>query len=62
MGDERIMIFIDGSNFHHNLKTHNFNTKIDFKKFRDLLCAGRKYVRTYYYNAPIKQADDPGEY
>ena len=62
MGDERIMIFIDGSNFYHNLKTHNFNTKIDFKKFSDLLCEGRKYVRNYYYNAPIKQADDPGEY
>jgi uncharacterized LabA/DUF88 family protein len=62
MGDERIMIFIDGSNFYHNLKTHNLNTRIDFKKFSDLLCAGRKHIRTYYYNTPIKQADDPDEY
>ena len=62
MSDERVMIFIDGSNFYHNLKAHHFNTKIDFKKFSDLLCKGRKHVRTYYYNAPVKQADDPGEY
>jgi uncharacterized LabA/DUF88 family protein len=62
MGDERIMIFIDGSNLYHNLKTHNLNTRIDFKKFSDLLCAGRKHIRTYYYNTPIKQADDPAEY
>ena len=61
MSDEKVMIFIDGSNFYHNLKAHHFNTKIDFKKFSDLLCKGRKHVRTYYYNAPIKQADDPGE-
>ena len=62
MGDERIMIYIDGSNLYHNLKTHNLNTRIDFKKFSDLLCAGRKHIRTYYYNTPIKQADDPAEY
>jgi len=62
MGNERIMIFIDGSNFYHNLKTHNLNTRIGFKKFGDLLCAGRKHIRTYYYNTPIKQADDPAEY
>jgi uncharacterized LabA/DUF88 family protein len=62
MGDERIMIFIDGSNLYHNLKTHNLNTRIDFKKFSDLICAGRKHIRTYYYNTPIKQADDPAEY
>jgi len=29
MGDERVMIFIDGSNFYHNLKSHHFSTKIE---------------------------------
>ena len=62
MSDERIMVFIDGSNFYHNLKTHHFDTKIDFKKFSNLLCGARKHVRTYYYNTPLKQGDDPGEY
>jgi uncharacterized LabA/DUF88 family protein len=62
MGDEKVMIFIDGSNFYHNLKDHHFNTHIDFKKFSDLLCRGRKHIRTYYYNAPVKQADDREEY
>ena len=62
MSDERIMVFIDGSNFYHNLKTHHFDTKIDFKKFSNLLCGARKHVRTYYYNTPLKQWDDPEEY
>ena len=62
MSEEKVMIFIDGSNFYHNLKTHHFNTHIDFKKFSDLLCRGRKHIRTYYYNAPVKQADDREEY
>jgi uncharacterized LabA/DUF88 family protein len=62
MGDERVMIFIDGSNFYHNLKSHHFSTRIDFKKFSELLCRGRKHIRTYYYNTPLSQQDDPEEY
>jgi 6-hydroxy-3-succinoylpyridine 3-monooxygenase len=62
MGGERAMIFIDGSNFYHNLKNNRFNPKIDFKKFSDLLCGDRKYVRSYYYNTPLKQEEDPAAY
>jgi uncharacterized LabA/DUF88 family protein len=62
MSDDRIMIFIDGSNFYHNLKTNHFNAKIDFKKFSDLLCRERRYIRTYYYNTPLKQEEDHSEY
>ena len=62
MSDEKVMIFIDGSNFYHNLKTHHFSTAINFKKFSDILCGNRKHIRTYYYNASLKQADDPEEY
>jgi len=62
MGEERVMIFIDGSNFYHNLKSHGFSTKINFKKFSDLLCKERRHIRTYYYNTPLRQQDDPEEY
>ncbi len=62
MIDDQVMVFIDGSNFYHNLRTSGFNTKIDFKKFSDLLCRGRRHVRTYYYNTPLKQEEDPTEY
>jgi len=62
MGEERVMIFIDGSNFYHNLRSHHFSTRIDFKKFSGLLCRGQKYIRTYYYNTPLSQQNDTEEY
>jgi uncharacterized LabA/DUF88 family protein len=62
MADERVMIFIDGSNFYHNLKFHGFTTRIDFKKLSDCLAKNRKHVRTYYYNTPLLQENNPDEY
>ena len=59
---ERVMIFIDGSNFYHGLKNNSCNPKIDFSKLASLLCDGRKLIRTYYYNAVAKQEDDPSRY
>jgi len=59
---ERVAIFIDGSNFYHGLKNCIGNTKIDFAKFSDLLCADRELVRAYYYNAPVNQQEFPDIY
>ncbi|MEA1964773.1 MAG: NYN domain-containing protein [Candidatus Aerophobetes bacterium] len=60
---ERVMIFIDGSNFYHGLKTNNCSTRIDFLKLSQLLTgANRKLIRTYYYNAAYKQSDNPQKY
>ena len=55
MKEEKVMIYIDGSNFYHGLKRHNIATTLDYYKFSILLCGDRKLVRTYYYNVPVKQ-------
>lgn len=60
---ERVMIFIDGSNFYHGLKGNNCSTKIDFYKLSKLLTGNRrKLITTYYYNAAYNQKDDPQKY
>lgn len=59
---ERVIIFVDGSNFYHGLKNSIKNTRIDFEKFGRLLCDDRKLIRIYYYNVPLNQDEDPEEY
>ena len=64
---ERVFIFIDGSNFYHNLKSINRNTNINFAKFAAKITreVGQKLGRqvllrkVYYYNAPIDASTDP---
>ena len=64
---DRIMIFIDGSNFYHGLKAEldiKEDSKvpaIDFQKFASLLCGNRKLEKIYYYNVPLSQNDKDKE-
>lgn len=54
--DERIVIFIDGSNLYHIVKNLLLDKKandFDFQKFADYLSGERKLVRIYYYNVPL---------
>lgn len=60
--NERVAIFIDGSNFYHGLKAAFGITRIDFRQLSLALCQGRKLVRTYYYNAPVIKQDDEARY
>jgi len=39
---ERVAIFIDGSNFYHGLKATFGKASINFEKFAEKLCAGKK--------------------
>lgn len=67
---ERVMVFIDGSNFYHGLReefeikkeeAHKFPT-MDFSKFANFLCGtSRKLEKIYYYNAPLSQNDKDKE-
>ena len=60
---KRVMIFIDGSNFYHNLKHGYQKTQIDFSKLIiKLTGANRELVRTYYYNAPVDRNVNEEEY
>ena len=64
--NERIAIFIDGSNLYHILKRIYGATKLlsefQFNKFIEILVSGRKLVRTYYYSAPLDQGKNEETY
>jgi len=60
---ERVMAFIDGSNFYHGLREALGHARIDFQKFCNLVCrTDRRLVHIHYYNVPLKQAADPARY
>ena len=59
MTEERVMIFIDGSNLYNCLKQEFGKSSIDFAKFYQQLAGQRKLIRTYYYNATLPQTPDP---
>ena len=48
--DERVAIFIDGSNLYHSLEENCKRFDLDFGAFSKRLCNGRPLFRTYYYN------------
>ena len=59
---ERIMIFIDGSNLYHSLKSHFKRTDIDIGKFCNKLLDKRRLIRIYYYNAVVGRREEPDRY
>jgi len=60
--EERIIIFIDGSNFYHCMKVEMGTAKLDFEALIRKLCGDRRLIRTYYYNAPADQETAPQDY
>jgi len=56
---ERVVIFIDGSNFYHGLRKYlNIGSvKLDF--LAKILCERRVHIATRYYTAPLRQYEDP---
>ena len=62
MPDERVVIFIDGSNLYHCMKQELGSARIDFYGFAKLLVGDRKLIRTYYYNAPVRREDGEERY
>lgn len=60
---ERVMVFIDGSNFYHGLRATLGRAVLNFERFAlDLSGPTRRLVHTHYYNVPIRQADDAKAY
>ncbi|HEX6904474.1 MAG TPA: NYN domain-containing protein [Thermoanaerobaculia bacterium] len=62
MPDERVVIFVDGSNFYHCLKSEFGRADVDFSRLGERLCAGRRLIRTYYYNAMVRREDSEERY
>ena len=55
----RVAIFIDGSNLYHALRDNYGRVDLNFTDFTAKLCAGRPLFRTYYYNALQDPKDRP---
>lgn len=55
--DDRVIIFIDGSNLYHALKDNFARADINFAEFARKLTGDRKLFRIYYYNV----LQDPGQ-
>jgi len=60
--EERVCIFIDGSNFYHCLRKDFGNVDVDFQELAQNLCGNRTLIRTYYYNAPLDMGFDKEKY
>lgn len=56
--DDRVAIFIDGSNLYHSVQGSFGRHDLNFTAFANKLTAGRKLFRIYYYN--VQQ--DPAQY
>jgi uncharacterized LabA/DUF88 family protein len=59
MGEDRVMIFIDGSNLYHSLKKFFNRADIDMGAFCDRLLGKRRLIRIYYYNAIVGRREEP---
>jgi len=59
---QRVMVFIDGSNFYFSLKKVRGSAKIDFQYLIKKLVGIRNLIRVYYYNAPVNQFEVPEQY
>ncbi len=59
---DRVMIFIDGSNVYHSLKKIFSRTDLDFARFCRKLQGRRKLIRIYYYNAKVGLKEEPERY
>jgi uncharacterized LabA/DUF88 family protein len=58
MVEDRVAIFIDGSNLYHSVQNNFGRHDLNFAEFSAKLCASRRLFRTYYYNV----LQDPSQY
>jgi len=59
---DKLMIFVDGSNYYHSLKKSFNNIKIDLQKFSDFLSKDYNLVNIYYYTSPIVRQENLQKY
>ncbi len=66
VNQERVIVFIDGSNHYHIVKNMFNNSKklinFNFEKFIKEIVGNRKFIRTYYYTAPLDKKKDEKTY
>lgn len=59
---ERVVIFIDGSNFYHSSRRLNVADKVSFQKLIDELVKDRELIKVFYYNSPLDISVNPKIY
>ena len=60
--EDRIAIFIDGSNLYHALRSNFRRHDLNFAEFASKLSGSRRLFRTYYYNVLQDQIQRPDGY
>ena len=60
--EDRVAIFIDGSNLYHGLRGNFGRYNINFADFTSKLCVSRHLFRTYYYNVLQDSLQRPDAY
>jgi|WetSurMetagenome_2_1015567.scaffolds.fasta_scaffold56023_4 uncharacterized LabA/DUF88 family protein len=60
--DDRVAIFIDGSNLYHSVQNNFGRHDLNFTEFANKLSAGRRLFRIYYYNILQDPAQYPDSY
>jgi len=60
--EERVAIFIDGSNLYHALRANLGRFNVNFAEFVGKLCESRRLFRTYYYNVLQDPTQRPDAY
>jgi uncharacterized LabA/DUF88 family protein len=60
--DDRVAVFIDGSNLYHSVQNNFGRHDLNFTEFANKLTAGRKLFRIYYYNVLQDPASYPDSY
>ena len=63
---EKVILFVDGSNFYYGLKSIYSDTKklssFNFRKFGEILVGNRKLIRILYYNASLDFKENQEKY
>ena len=60
--EDRVAIFIDGSNLYHALKNNFRRHDLNFTEFANKLCGTRRLFRIYYYNVLQDSTQRPDGY
>jgi len=60
--EDRVAIFIDGSNLYHALRSNFKRYDLNFAEFARTLCGTRQLSRVYYYNVLQDPSQHPESY
>ena len=62
LSNEKVNIYVDGSNTYHSLRNQIGRSDLDFLAFARKLVGEGQLGRIYYYSAPLDQSRNPEAY